>query len=207
MYPVKFDLTIKNPCVDQNYVTISAPTFTEKSYIIDSGSITFSPEGEFTVVTTPVVGHDLCGPFSFVAKYDSVVVDNDPLAYNEVTREFTASSTDGTLIGLTDKPYSVEVEFQNYPLGTYSTVATNSAASTIDFISPCIDYFTFSSNTQVDPASDNFSGATMTFTLTEFNMSPARCEVTYECTSVERVDEATSSIECSDLTFDGVIDG
>ena len=158
-------------------------------------------------MTTPLVGHDLCGAFSFVAKYDSVVVDNDPLAYNEATREFTASSTDGTLIGLTDKPYSVEVEFQNYPLSTYSTVATNSAASTIDFISPCIDYFTFSSNTQVDPASDNFSGSTMTFTLTEFNMSPARCEVTYECTSVVRVDGATSSIACSDLTFDGIIDG
>ena len=44
-YTVKYDLTIKNPCVDQNYVTISAPTFVEKSYIIDSGSNTFNPEG------------------------------------------------------------------------------------------------------------------------------------------------------------------
>ena len=92
-------------------------------------------------------------------------------------------------------------------MSIYSTVSTSTAASTIDFISPCIDYFTFASKTQVDPAFDNFSGATMTFTLTEFDMSPARCEVTYECTSVERVDGATSSIECSDLTFDGVIDG
>ena len=85
-------------------------------------------------------------------------------------------------------------------------MATTEANSDITFISPCIDYFTFSSETQVDPASDNFSGAEMTFTLTEFSMSPARCEVTYACTNVERVDGATSSIECSDLTFDGIID-
>ena len=38
-------------------------------------------------------------------------MDGDPLAYNEVTREFTASSSDGDLISLIDPPYSVEVEF------------------------------------------------------------------------------------------------
>ena len=41
---VQFDLTIKNPCIDQNYVTIQAPTFTKKTYIIDSGSFDFPAE-------------------------------------------------------------------------------------------------------------------------------------------------------------------
>ena len=109
-------------------------------------------------MTTPVIGHTLCGDFKFVAKYDNALVDGDPLSYNEVTREFTADSDDTALIGLTDMPYSVEVEFKTYPLSTYSTVATASAASTIDFINPCLKPFTFEATTQTDPASDNFSG-------------------------------------------------
>ena len=78
-------------------------------------------------MTTPVVGHSLCGSLSFVAKYDNVLMDGDPLDYNDQTRVFTASSQDGTLIGLVDMPYSVDVEFTTYPLNTYSTVAIASA--------------------------------------------------------------------------------
>ena len=74
-------------------------------------------------------------------------MNGDPLAYNEVTREFTADSDDGSLISLIDPPYSVEVEFVTYPLDTYPTVATASAASTIDFINPCLVPFTFESKT------------------------------------------------------------
>ena len=107
-------------------MTIEAPTYTKKSYIIDSVAFTFDVEGEFTVETEPIIGHTLCGDLSFVAKYDNTLMDGDPMAYNEVTREFTASSSDGTLIGLVDQPYSVEVEFVTYPLSTYSTVATAS---------------------------------------------------------------------------------
>jgi hypothetical protein len=43
--------------------------------------------------------------------------------------------------------------------------------------------------------------------LTQFELTPARCEVTYACTSVTRVDVESSTIACSDLTFDGVING
>ena len=129
-------------------MTISAPTYAEKSYIIDSVPFKFDPEDEFTVVTTPLVGHDLCGDLNYVLKFNNAVVeDNDPLAYNEVTREFTADSDDASLISLIDPPYSVEVEFVTYPLNTYPTVATASAASTIDFINPCLVPFTFESKT------------------------------------------------------------
>ena len=140
-----FSVTFLNPCIDQAYVTIQAPTYAKKTYTIDCNAFTFDPEGEFTFVTTPHVGHTLCGDLNYVAKYDNVVMDGDPLVYNEATREFTAFSEDDTLIGLTDKPYSVEVEFVNYPLSTYPTVATNSAASTIDFIDPCLEPFKFES--------------------------------------------------------------
>ena len=190
-------------------MTIQAPTYTKKTYTIDSIAFTFDPEDEFTVVTTPLVGHTLCGDLSFVAKYDNALMDGDPMSYNEVTREFTASSSDGTLIGLIDQPYSVEVEFVTYPLSTYSTVATASAASTIDFINPCLDPFTFTTTTQTKPTpeSDNFSGQEFVFTLTEFELTPERCEVTYRCTEVKLQGDGASSISCSDLTFDGIFDG
>ena len=84
--PAAFVFTIKNPCIDQTYVTIEAPTYTKKTYIIDSVVDPFDPEGEFTVETWPVAGHTLCGDLSFVAKYDNVLMDGDPMSYNEVTR-------------------------------------------------------------------------------------------------------------------------
>ena len=124
-------------------MTITAPTFTEKTYIIDEGIVTYEPEGEFVVETWPVVGHSLCGDLKYAAKFNNEVVDSDPLAYNEETREFTASSTDESLIPLINPTYSVEVEFVTYPLVTYSTVATASAASTIDFVNPCLKPFKF----------------------------------------------------------------
>ena len=37
-------------------------------------------------------------------------------------------------------------------------------------------------------------------------MDPQRCQVTYQCSSVEREDTTPSSISCSNLVFDGVFD-
>ena len=72
MHTVNFNLIIKNPCIDQEYVTIEAPTFEPKSYIIDSEpSLTYDPEGEFTVETKYVIGHTLCGDLNFVAKFNN----------------------------------------------------------------------------------------------------------------------------------------
>ena len=50
-HSVDYELTIKNPCIDQTFVTIKAPTFAKKTYIIDSVVDPFEPEGEFTVET------------------------------------------------------------------------------------------------------------------------------------------------------------
>ena len=38
--------------------------------------------------------------------------------------------------------------------------------------------------------------------MTPFTLTPTRCQVTYACTSVARVDSSTSTIDCDDLTFD-----
>ena len=57
---------------------------------------------------------------------------------------------------------------------------------------------------------DNYSGTTRTFTLQEFTIDPARCEISYDCLSVTgptRADGVTVGISCSDLTFDFVYNG
>ena len=38
-------------------------------------------------------------------------------------------------------------------------------------------------------------------------MDPSRCKVSYECTSVVRVDGFESKIKCEDFDFDGLYDG
>ena len=84
-----------------------------------------------------------------MAKFDDSPVDNDPLAYNSASGEFTANTNDISLINLIVlKIYSVEVEFTTYPRSTYSTVAINAASSTIEFINPCLVPFTFESAVQ-----------------------------------------------------------
>ena len=109
------------------------------------------------------------------------------------------------MIGQVNIPYSVEVEFATYPLTTYSTVATSSASSTIDFINPCLVPFGLTAEATSSPASNNFSSDVI-IQLTEFQVSPARCQVTYTCTGITRKDGTASNIDCSDTTFDGVFD-
>ena len=82
-YPVTYELTIKNPCVNKDFVTINAPTLSKETYTIDSGSKTFDAHTPFTVVSTPAGSHELCGDLSIVAKFDGVNVDGDPLSYDK----------------------------------------------------------------------------------------------------------------------------
>ena len=106
-------MTIKNPCVDPSFVNIVAPTLSPLTYTIDSGSEVFNAHPVFTVDTTGVVGHGLCGGFTTVTKYDNEslpLTDDDPLAYNDDSRVFTADTTNINLINQDPlKTYSVEV--------------------------------------------------------------------------------------------------
>ena len=82
-YPVTYEVTIKNPCVDKDFVTINAPSIlSSETYTIDSGEKIFDEHAPFTVVSTPVGSHGLCGDLSIVAKFDGVNVDGDPLSYD-----------------------------------------------------------------------------------------------------------------------------
>ena len=83
-YPVTYELTIKNPCVDPSFVNIIAPTLSPLTHTIDSGAEEFN-NSAFIDETTGVVGHGLCGGFSTVTKYDNEslpLTNNDPLSYD-----------------------------------------------------------------------------------------------------------------------------
>ena len=42
--------------------------------------------------------------------------------------------------------------------------------------------------------------------MLQFQVTPARCEVTYACSAITRNDGTESNIGCNDITFDGDID-
>ena len=144
-----FDLTFLNPCIDASFVTITAPTpptpMPELSYIISSGLKEFAAHPTFKIKTLPIP-HTLCGDIAYSATFDGTAVDGDPLDYDPVTRKFTAYSEDRSLIELT-KPYAVFAMLANWPTINYSTAPSVTGSSTIKFVDPCLNPFTFESTT------------------------------------------------------------
>ena len=201
-----FDLTFKNPCIDQEFVYIEAPALADIEYTIHADAAAQPPHAPFTVVTKPAA-HDLCGDLRIVAKFDYAPVDGDPLSYDEPTRVFTVYSLDWSLYLAGTVPFSVEAEFIAWPLATYPTVSTAMASADVLFGDPCLVPRVFDATAQNDPSPDSFSGDDIVFELVKFTISPFRCRVEYACTSVERVDGDPSSITCDDFSFDGIYDG
>ena len=60
-------ITYKNPCIDTSYVTITAADLPSLEYIIADPPKDFAAHSAFTVTTTPLVGHSLCGDLSYSA--------------------------------------------------------------------------------------------------------------------------------------------
>ena len=203
-----FDVTFLNPCVNQAFTVIVEPALPRLDYILESGSETFAAHPVFTY-TTEKLQHQLCGDFTYTGKFEGTVVDGDPLAYNAGTRQFTADSDD--VANLLDqlKDYSVYAEFTDWPLATNPTVDTGETQNEIDFGNACEDPFSFSASAQTDPVTDGmYDSVGVLFNLNKFNIAPPRCEITYACTNVVKVGLASASpLTCTDLPFDGKIDG
>ena len=203
---------MKNPCVS-SLVTISAPTLPALRYTISTGEKLFTAHSDFTVVSTPVDDHGLCGPLTITAKYETtgITSTSQPLGYKITEGQFVALSTVKELRGLT-KAYSLTATFTNYPVtGTPSTSGdTATASSTITFDNPCesnSDY-TLVATTQAATADDKFTDTNIDFTITPFTITPSYCSVTYSCGGVSHAEgTGTSSVQCSDLTFnaDGTV--
>ena len=77
-----FDVTYKNPCIDQAFVVIENGAFQNLDYTIGEGAKTYPAHGEFTVSTTPLVGHTLCGDLKYTVYYNELPIDGSgPLFY------------------------------------------------------------------------------------------------------------------------------
>jgi hypothetical protein len=187
---VVYDVVIKNPCIDQAHVTITAPTLSAEDYVVASGDQTWTYlPGTFTVNTVPIA-HDLCGDFVFTPTYEGTPLadlTNPILSFSETPKEFTVNTDDENLVG-TVKAYGVNVEFATYPSADWSSVATATATEDITFSNPCIQDFNFAAATSTNPAPDAYTGSNISTDVTEFPITPSFCVVNYSCTSVVRVD-------------------
>jgi hypothetical protein len=59
-----FVLTVKNPCIDPDFVTITAPTMLNLSYIIGTVGKSFAVHESSTIVAAPAT-LALCGEISY----------------------------------------------------------------------------------------------------------------------------------------------
>ena len=166
---------------------------------------------DFTLTTTPIADHDLCGDITVSYTFDGVPLPAslDPLSYvtDPVTGDeyFSIDSENTDLIGEI-KPYSLKAVLANYSKATYPGVTESSVTKTISFNDPCDDPFTFTAEDQTDPADYSYTG-TLEFALNQFTITPSICEVEYTCDSISRSDGVTNTyLPCSALTFDGTID-
>ena len=199
---VSFDLMIKNPCLDTNFVAITVPDVLNTNYRISDPAKTTAAFPPFTYTTTPGA-HQLCGDFTYTVTDSSgntvPTASGDPITFNPTARTFTLESADASLDGTT-KTYTVTASFTSYPGAT-----TASDNFDVDYVDPCLEPDVLATTAQ-QSLTDKFTNTAQTFTLTPFAVTPARCVITYDCRGVTKDGAATSQLACADLGFDGVLD-
>ena len=155
---VTFNLVIKNPCIDPDYVKIlpvALPTGTE--YILHDFEPTAKFEfthSPFTVDTKPLVGHSLCGPLSYEATFRGSPIDasSEPMSYTGTSNTFAIYSEDDNLIGL--QPITMVASFTQY-----SQINAGPAITTdILIIDPCVDPFDLVNPGQTPPTEYLYKG-------------------------------------------------
>ena len=217
MTPVTDDFSwffrVLNPCTRTNFVNIESPGLDEVKYIIYDSRKVYQHD-RFTLDTGPLPGHNLCGPLVYEGRYQGSAVPEsggDPVSYNPGNRKFFIKSEDESLID-TIEPYSVYVTLRDYPPSLFPDVTTFEATEYIDFNNPCDNPFLFElpNKAQRVPSSTSYGdNDKVRWALRQFRIQPELCTITYTCTSVTKqgFTGATQPITCSDLTFDGVING
>lgn len=223
---VSFDIEVKNPCIDTNFVNIVGPSplyADDLDYIIYDDPEVYPAHGEFNIVfTKSVTNAALCGAVQLEAFFDTsdtniavpaAIEAGVPLAYDPDTRVFTADSEDISLIDTNSGIYPIQVKatLADYqpddPANTGVTTSTKNGA--IDFNDPCIDPFEFTSSTatQTSPAANKYDGIEITVPISTYKIVPSLCNIAYSCKSVTRVDGDASGIGCGDWTVDGDTSG
>lgn len=127
-----------------------------------STSLTDGDGQDASAITDPS-GAQADRTFSFF--YDQDVA---PVAPTAQTQTVTVTATSGSLYSPTQPR------------------ETSTATFVLSFVNPCIDpnLTTITPKTQTDPSSDDYSGATRTFTYDPFTVDPPICPLTISCVSI-----------------------
>ena len=216
VYTGAMPVTVKNPCIDDNYVYIqqAASSLATKDYVIDSPAETWDPHpsNDWTIMTQPAT-HTLCGDILLTPLYEGAGLSapGTPITYSTSTGDFTVESDRGDLIDTT-KGYSLVATLANWPPADYPghSVTTETRDGVINFTNPCDEPFTFTVPTQDAPGSrftDNFSVETIHWTMIPFTITPSRCSIAYTCETVSQAGQVTSSVSCADLVKDLTFNG
>ena len=89
----------------------------------------------YTVTTTPLVGHKLCGPITYTATFEGAIVDVKtipPVGYDSDLRTFFMYSEDISLIGT--RKVTVSAKLTNYSI----IVTAAPESMQIEIIDSCI---------------------------------------------------------------------
>ena len=99
-------MTIKNPCIDEDFVWIEKPVLLDKSYELyehDPAGYEFTHEA-FTIQTSPI-DHILCGGLTYTSTFNGVAIDANspaPIHYTGSSRTHNVYSEDTSLLDMTD---------------------------------------------------------------------------------------------------------
>ena len=98
-----FTLTIHNPCIDPNFISIVSKQLMSTEYVLfeyPGTGYTFGHDA-FDVVTLPYQ-HDMCGELTYLATFMSsdITSTSQPMSYDTTTREFNIYAEPFNLIGI-----------------------------------------------------------------------------------------------------------
>ena len=105
-------MTLKNPCIDANFVTFANPGITAQQYELyehDPPGFQFTHD-PVTIDTQPIT-HSLCGAISYTSTFMTTGIDGilpmdditvNPVGYDPVNLRFTVYSEDFVLLGSQD---------------------------------------------------------------------------------------------------------
>ena len=198
-----FQLTVKNPCIDPAFVSIdqaALPAGLEYDLygFDDSLGFTFVHD-PFSVSTSPLIGHTLCGDVLYNVWFEGDLITDStrPLRYDTLTQTFDIFSEDISLIGL--RTFEVQGFFKDYLMVTSSTP---NLVETIEIFDPCAR-----PSSLTDPGQKArkyfYTKGGLSFSVESFVVDPAVCDVTYECISASCQFEAVQQFtKTGDLVFE-----
>lgn len=173
------EVTIKNPCLDSNFLTLSAPALPTKTYTLYDNSYfgTIWSHPAFTIVASPQV-LAICGGLSYssTAGLNGGVLDSY-LTYYPTFYQLHIYSENRSLPPNSPYDYEISVSLTQYP-----SVSTSSTGNII-IIDACATPVSFAAVASAVSITANY-GETVSMAVPYLLVNPPTCisDVTYSCT-------------------------